>query len=107
MKLPNGHRAVVEDAKLRDYVLNPTHPVGRHHAVLFDRLLGIDVGRADVLKRALLSAAANEPVFREVETGHGRKYEMRFPLQAQRGKKIVRAVWIIEHGHEHPRLVTC
>ncbi len=35
MKLPNGGRAVVEIAKLRDYCLNPAHPRGRHNARVF------------------------------------------------------------------------
>ncbi len=72
MKLPNGDHALVEDAKLRDYVLNPRHPVGRHHAALFERLLGIELGNAEVLKDALLRVAANEVVTREVATPYGR-----------------------------------
>jgi hypothetical protein len=32
MKLPNPKRAVVDIAKLRDYILNPEHPRGRHKA---------------------------------------------------------------------------
>jgi len=72
MRLPNGDHALVEDAKLRDYVLNPRHPVGRHHAALFERLFGIRLGNAEVLKDALLRAAANEVVTREVATPYGR-----------------------------------
>ena len=30
MQLPNSHKAVVEIEKLREYSLNPTHPVGKH-----------------------------------------------------------------------------
>jgi hypothetical protein len=41
MRLPNGERVLIEDRKLLDYVLNPLHPVGRHHAALFAQLLGI------------------------------------------------------------------
>ena len=64
MKLPHGDEALVEDGKLRDYVLNPRHPVGRHHARLFERLLGIRVSNAEFLKEAL-RAAALEPRPRE------------------------------------------
>ena len=73
MKLPNGHRAIVEERKLREYVLNPAHPVGRHHAFLFERLLGIRLSNAGVLREALLTAAAREDVSREVTTPHGHK----------------------------------
>lgn len=35
MKLPDAERAVVEDAKVRDYLLSPEHPVGRFKARAF------------------------------------------------------------------------
>ena len=93
MKLPHGDDALVEDAKLRDYVLNPRHPVGKHHAVLFERLLGIELGNAEILKEALLRVAADEDVTREVATPCGRKFEMRFPLSGPGGeKRVVRRV---------------
>jgi hypothetical protein len=41
MSLPNGERAIVEVAKLRDYCLSPTHPRGRHKARVFAASLGI------------------------------------------------------------------
>ena len=107
MELPHGDHALVEDAKLRDYVLNPRHPVGRHHAALFERLLGIDLGNVEVLKDALRSAAAKENVTREVATPYGRKFEIRFPLSGPGGEKRVVSVWIVEEGSDRPRLVTC
>ena len=44
MKLPGRGRAVVDPAKLRDYMLSDAHPVGRFKAAFF-RSLGYD--RAD------------------------------------------------------------
>ena len=35
MKLPNGDRAVIDIAKLRDYCLSPDHLRGRHKARVF------------------------------------------------------------------------
>ena len=107
MKMPHGDQARVEDAKLLEYVLNLLHPVGKHHAVLFERLLGIDRGNAGMLKEALLSAAANEDVTRERVTPYGRKFEIRFSFEGPRGTKRVVSVWIAEEGSDRPRLVTC
>jgi Domain of unknown function (DUF6883) len=107
MKLPNGEQAIVEDRKLLEYVLNPIHPVGKHHALLFSKLLGIDLGNAHVLKEALLTAALNRPVDAEIVIEEGRKYEMRFTMSGPAGVKTVLAVWIINLGTERPRLVTC
>lgn len=107
MRLPNGNRALVEDDKLRGYVLNPTHPVGRHHAALFEKLLGIRQANREVLREALLDAAENEAVAREVATPYGKKYEMQFPLSGPAGTKTVLAVWMIDHRSDRPRLITC
>jgi hypothetical protein len=107
MKLPNGARAVVEERKLREYVLNENHPVGRHHAALFRELLGIRIGDLDVLRTALFQAAATESVTRRIVTPFGVKFEMGFELTGPRGARRVRAVWILEEGEMRPRLVTC
>ena len=107
MKLPHGDRALVEDAKLRDYVLNPRHPIGRHHAALFERLLGIHLGNAEILKDALLRAAVDEDVTHEVVTPYGRKFEMPFLLPGPVGARRVLSVWIVDQGRDRPRLVTC
>ena len=107
MKLPNAERAIVEGRKLREYVLNLAHPVGKHHATLFSRLLGIDLDNSHVLKEAILGAARTGDVNREIVTKHGRKYEMRFTMSGPAGDKTVLAVWIIDEGDDRPRLVTC
>jgi hypothetical protein len=33
--LPNSERAIVDEAKVRDYLLSPSHPVGRFKAAFF------------------------------------------------------------------------
>jgi hypothetical protein len=51
--LPNADRAVVEDAKVRDYLLSATHPVGRFKAVFFVAL-GFSADRWELLRDTLL-----------------------------------------------------
>ena len=107
MKLPNGDCAIVDDAKLLDYVLNPAHPVGRHHAELFRRLLGITRDHYLILRNALLEGASNQEVQPGQESRYGQKYEMRIPFGGPQGTKVILAVWLIEAGDDRPRLVTC
>ena len=38
MLLPGADRAIVDAAKVRDYLLSPEHPVGRFKAVFFGAL---------------------------------------------------------------------
>ena len=74
MKLPNGDRAIVEDAKLLEYALNPHHPVGRGHAELFEMLLGINRANHHILKDPLLRAARELDVVPGKPTPFGGKY---------------------------------
>ena len=50
MKLPNADQAVVDIAKLRDYCLNPLHPVGKHKARVFRSALGFTIDDAERLR---------------------------------------------------------
>ena len=56
MDLPNAARAVIEDAKVRDYLLSPTHPVGRFKSVFF-AALGFSADQWTMLRDALLQLA--------------------------------------------------
>ena len=107
MKLPNGGRADL-GTKLEGYVLNPGHREGRHKARLFESVLGVTLANQDILRRAILSAAASsdqaEP---RGDNGHGEVYVLRFPLETERGRATVLTAWIIRHGEDFPRLVTC
>jgi hypothetical protein len=50
VKLPNGKRAVVEIAKVRDYCLNVAHPEGRHKARVIRAVLGIGPAESHMLQ---------------------------------------------------------
>src|SRR5260221_11270544 len=74
MKLPNGGRADL-GTKLEAYTLNPQHRDGRHKARVFDAVLGITLANADVLRQALLDAAAySDQVEPRGDNGFGEAY---------------------------------
>jgi len=106
MKLPNGRAAIVEDAKITGYLLNPAHPVGGNKAKLFNALLGIDLTNSAVLKDALLTAARDGEANLGRTSHHGEKYELRFQMTGQRGTYTILSVWIVPAGLDEPRLVT-
>jgi hypothetical protein len=107
MRLPNGDRAEI-GTKLEDYALNTLHREGRHKARVFESVLGITVGSADVLRRALLDeAAASDQVEARGDSGFGNLYILRFPLSTAKGTGTVVSVWIVRHGEDFPRLTTC
>lgn len=107
MMLPNGERAVIPESKLRDYVLSASHPVGRHHAERFRRLLGIGPDDWRSLQSFLQRAATEEQVEKVDRAPYGMKYVMRLERDSAVGKVTVIAVWIVDAGEDVPRLVTC
>ena len=57
MKLPNGEHAIIDLHKVRDYILDPNHPTGKHKARVFRSVLGLTVFEAEELQDALARAA--------------------------------------------------
>jgi hypothetical protein len=107
MRLPNGDRAEL-GTKLEDYTLNMLHREGRHKARVFESVLGVTTGNADVLRRALLdAAAASDHAEARGGSRFGNIYTLRFPLSTARGTATVLSVWIVRHGEDFPRLTTC
>jgi Domain of unknown function (DUF6883) len=107
MKLPGGDRAEL-GTKIEDYVLNPAHREGRHKARVFESALGITLARQDLLRQAILSAAAtSDQAEPRGDNGHGEVFVLRFPLETERGRAMVLTAWIIRHGEDFPRLTTC
>jgi hypothetical protein len=107
VKLPNGHRADL-GTKLEDYSLNPLHRYGQHKARAFQLVLGITLANAHLLREALKQAAArSEEVVHRGNNGFGEVYELRLPLATGKGVATVLSAWIIRHGEDFPRLITC
>ena len=106
MKLPNGAQAIIEDNKIRDYLLSPLHRHGRHHAELFRRLLGIERDSWQRLHAALLQAAKDEEAILGRDSKYGTKYEIKFSMTGPAGSRTILSVWMIRAGESAPRLVT-
>jgi len=107
MRLPNGERADL-GTKIEDYVLNLTHPGGRHKARVFAAVLGITQINAGILRRALLAAAATSDAAQPGRHDEfGRRYRLRARITTLKGSAIVHSGWIVDPGKDFPRLTTC
>lgn len=105
LKLPNIEMAVIEPEKLRDYLLSPTHPVGRFKATFFSSL-GYAQENWRQFEADPRRQLAENAVLRQ-ETSYGRKYEIRGRIRGPAGKtREVVSVWIILANEEVPRFVT-
>lgn len=106
MNLPYCEDAQIDPAKLHDYLLSTSHPIGRSKAKFF-RGFGFDDDNADLLEDGLLQIARTETVLFVTESRHGVKYVIEGWLQTPAGVAVkVRTVWIIEYAKPYPILVT-
>jgi hypothetical protein len=106
MKLPNRHKAVIPEAKIREYLLSTSHPYGRHKAAFFQRF-GFSAESSGVLTSALRAHAEQCDVVRVDDTEFGTRYIVEGQLITPDGRApTVRVVWFIEKGGNRPRLVT-
>src|SRR6478752_196271 len=107
MLLPNGHRAIVDVRKLRDYCLNLDSPRGKGKARVFASALGLTTSDAPMLRKKLLDVArTGEARLGELDR-YGQRYTIDFEMQTKTRKAIVRSGWIILHEETAPRLTTC
>ena len=106
MSIPGAERAVIDPAKIRDYLLSTSHPVGRFKAAFFARLgyRSTDWQRLEADLRNLLTAHEGQAGQR---SGYGRKYEVRGMLTGPSGKSAsLVSVWMIPSGGDVPHFVT-
>lgn len=106
MRLPNAEQAIVEDRKLRDYLLSPLHPVGRFKAALFAQL-GYSQEHWHRLEQDLRAQHLTCDAEELGTTRYGKKYRIRAPLMGPNGKKVeMVSIWIVCQGEDRPRFVT-
>ena len=107
MKLPNGDRAIVEIAKLRDYCLDPQHHQGKHKARVFAATLGMTQTDAPALRKELLRAAREVDAARGESDGYGERFTIDFETSRSNRPAVVRSAWIVLRGESAPRLTSC
>ena len=107
MKLPNADQAFVDIAKLRDYCLSTTHPVGKHKARVFASVLGLTAADSGLLRDALLQAARFQEATAGEEDEYGRRYTVDFVMSGPAGQATIRSCWIVRQGEDFARLTSC
>ena len=106
MPLPNPERAVVDEAKVRDYLLSPSHPVGRFKAAFF-WALGFSADDWRSLSEALLTMGRTGAATEGQVSPFGRKFEIRATLTGPSGRQAtVVTIWMVSNGREFAHFVT-
>ena len=106
MRLPNVENAVIDPEKLRDYLLSPSHPVGRFKALFFSSL-GYTQENWEKFEADLRHQHLTRDVVLRQETRYGKKYEIRGKIEGPAGRTVeVVSVWIVLVDENFPRFIT-
>lgn len=105
MKIPNADQAIIPKEKLREYLLSPSHPVGKFKAAFF-KIMGYTIENWDELETAIRSIVSQD-VIQVTHSNFGDKYEVRGEIIGPSGTKAwLVSVWIIRDGDTRPYFVT-
>jgi hypothetical protein len=100
-------RVSVDIRKLRDYCLNPHHPVGKHKARVFLSQLDLRREDAEWLKEMITVKMKEAEIEWAHEDEYGKRFSADLKLDKNGNSALVRTVWIIKSDSEIPELVTC
>jgi hypothetical protein len=102
--LPNAEVAEIAPAKIRDYLLSATHPIGRFKARFF-RALGFSAERWEEFESALRAQHLTQEARSAPRVVTGQKFTIRAILNGPNGQSaMVVSVWFIAAGETVPRL---
>jgi hypothetical protein len=105
MAFPDAEHAIVDPAKVCEYLLNPGHPVGGPKSHWFESI-GYTLDNWRKLSEDLLRVARTCDDFTAKASPYGVKYETLGMIGCEGYRPaLVLAVWIVE-GNSPPRLVT-
>lgn len=94
-QLPQFERAQIPAEKLRDYLLSPSHPVGRFKAAFF-AALGYSQERWTVLEADIRTQILPSDAQKLGSTPFGDKYSIAADLRGPTGRSVrVVSIWIV------------
>ncbi|HEY9828493.1 MAG TPA: hypothetical protein V6D19_23890 [Stenomitos sp.] len=106
MKIPNGDRAIIEPAKLTEYLLNTEHKRGGAKAKLL-LYFGYSSENWQQLESDIRKFHLDTDVNMIKETAYGVRYEITANLRTPTNRQLlVKTVWQIDTGTDFPRLIT-
>lgn len=103
--LPGVEIAKIDIRKLREYVLNPNHPDGRHKARVFAASLGIGPDESDWLASAILGGIAGAEAIFSASNPWGDLYRVDLKIRRADRCALVRTGWLCS-GSE-TKMTTC
>jgi hypothetical protein len=104
--MPGADQAIVDETKLRSYLLSFEHPVGRSKARFF-AALGFHEENWEELQTSLLAIASDKDAALGARNQFGQKYVVRGTIKGPlRNEAMIETVWIVLTEEAAPRFVT-
>jgi len=97
----------IDIRKLRDYCLNPNHPVGKHKARVFASQLGVGKAEDRQLKEKMIQEMKSAEIEPGIEDQFGKRFSADLTIHIKEQSALVKTIWILRTGHNTPELVTC
>lgn len=105
--LPNYDKAELNDKKFTDYALNPEHPVGKHKALVFDKVLGYNSSNWEELRDKIRDNLDVSDALEKEPNNHGRRFEVVMDITGPSGRTApVTTAWIMLNSDDKPILTT-
>ena len=105
--LPNVYKVRVDQNKVKNYALNPNHPIGKDKAKVFESSLGYNQSNADQLINQIQSKLPNSKAILGIKDQFGQRYTVDIVVTGPNGNSaVVRTGWILEPETEVPRMTT-
>jgi len=105
-RISNHERAIVYPAKLEDYVLSNTHPIGRFKATLFQQM-GYTSRNWEQLAEDIRTQHLTLDAELGEKTKYGQKYIITGNFKGPSGKTMkLKSIWITLTGEDFPRFIT-
>lgn len=105
--LPQADLAIVDLRKLDGYVLDETHPRGRHKARVFAAAFGLRRADAGWLRSAILAGILGAEAHEEPGDRFGARWRVDLLLTHRDRSARVRTHWLLRADGSPPRLITC
>jgi hypothetical protein len=100
-------RVVIDTRKLTEYALDPDNPVGRHKALVFERILGFTKDNYELLLQQIEAQALAAEASLQHSDQHGHRYRVDLEVTGTQGQRaVVRTGWQVVPGHDEARLAT-
>jgi len=105
--LPNYQNAVIPSDKLEKYALDPTHPTGRHKAIVFKSALGFDQSNWQLLSQSIIDELPYHEAVLGKDDEYGQRYTVIMPVTGPNGNTVeVVTAWIFKQGEDYPSLAS-